>query len=43
MSSKCDMRGYVARPISYRQGEDMVGERRLEVDHSTLHRQGVNM
>ena len=31
---RCD----VAYPISYRQIEEMMGERGLEVDHSTLHR-----
>jgi putative transposase len=29
---------YVAYPISYRQIEEMTGERGVEVDHSTLHR-----
>jgi transposase-like protein len=33
-----DVRWYVAYPISYRQLEEMVGERGVEVDHSTLNR-----
>jgi transposase-like protein len=32
------VRWYVAYPISYRQVEEMMGERGVEVDHSTLHR-----
>jgi len=32
------VRWYVAYPISYRQIEEMMGERGVEVDHSTLHR-----
>jgi putative transposase len=32
------LRWYVAYPISYRQIEEMMGERGVEVDHSTLHR-----
>jgi hypothetical protein len=32
------MRWYVAYPIGYRQIEEMMGERGVEVDHSTLHR-----
>ncbi len=32
------MRWYVAYPISYRQLEEMMGERGVEVDHSTLNR-----
>src|ERR1700723_1953345 len=32
------VRWYVAYPISYRQIEEMMGERDVEVDHSTLHR-----
>jgi putative transposase len=32
------VRWYVAYPISYRQIEEMMGERSVEVDHSTLHR-----
>ena len=32
------VRWYVAYPISYRQLEDMMGERGVEVDHSTLNR-----
>jgi putative transposase len=32
------VRWYVAYPISYRQLEEMVGERGVAVDHSTLHR-----
>src|ERR1700685_2340589 len=40
---ECDVilwgvRWYVAYPISYRQIEEMMGERGVEVDHSTLHR-----
>jgi putative transposase len=34
----CGVRWYVAYPISYRQIEEMMGERGVEVDHSTLHR-----
>ena len=30
--------GYVAYPISYRQLEEMMGERGVAVDHSTLNR-----
>jgi hypothetical protein len=32
------VRWYVAYPISYRQIEEMMGERGAAVDHSTLHR-----
>ena len=32
------VRGYVAYPISYRQLEEMMGERGVTVDHSTLNR-----
>src|SRR4030095_13673020 len=32
------VRGYVSYPISYRQLEEMRGERGVAVDHSTLHR-----
>ena len=32
------VRWYVAYPISYRQIEEMMSERGVEVDHSTLHR-----
>ncbi|MEK8095487.1 IS6 family transposase [Methylocystis sp. IM3] len=32
------VRWYVAYPISYRQLEEMMGERGIEVDHSTLNR-----
>jgi putative transposase len=32
------MRWYVAYPISYRQIEEMMEERGVEVDHSTLNR-----
>jgi putative transposase len=32
------MRWYVAYPISYRQLEEMMQERGVEVDHSTLNR-----
>ena len=32
------VRWYVAYPISYRQLEEMMGERGVEVDHSTLNR-----
>jgi hypothetical protein len=32
------VRWYVAYPISYRQIEEMMGERGVEVDHSTFHR-----
>lgn len=32
------MRWYVAYPLSYRQIEEMMQERGVEVDHSTLHR-----
>ena len=32
------VRWYVAYPISHRQIEEMMGERGVEVDHSTLHR-----
>ena len=32
------VRWYVAYPLSYRQIEEMMGERGVEVDHSTLHR-----
>jgi hypothetical protein len=32
------VRWYVAYPISYRQMEEMMGERGVEVDHSTLNR-----
>src|SRR5215813_6227352 len=32
------VRWYVAYPISYRQLEEMMGERGVAVDHSTLHR-----
>ena len=31
------MRWYVAYPISYRQLDEMMGERGVAVDHSTLH------
>jgi putative transposase len=31
------VRWYVAYPISYRQIEEMMGERGVEVDHSTRH------
>jgi putative transposase len=30
------VRWYVAHPVSYRQVEEMMGERGVEVDHSTL-------
>src|SRR5258708_37165706 len=33
-----DVRRYVAYPISYRQLEEMMDERGVEVDHSTLNR-----
>ena len=33
-----DVRWYVAYPISYRQLEEMMGERGVTVDHSTLNR-----
>ena len=33
-----EMRWYVAYPISYRQLEEMMQERGVEVDHSTLNR-----
>jgi len=32
------VRWYVAYPLSYRQIEEMMGERGVEVDHSTVHR-----
>lgn len=32
------VRWYVAYPLSYRQVEEMMGERGVEVDHTTLHR-----
>jgi transposase-like protein len=32
------VRWYVTYPVSYRQIEEMMGERGVEVDHSTLHR-----
>jgi putative transposase len=32
------VRWYVAYPISYRQLEEMMSERGVEVDHSSLHR-----
>ena len=32
------VRWYVAYPISYRQSEEMMGERGVAVDHSTLNR-----
>ena len=32
------VRWYVAHPISYRQLEEMMGERGVEIDHSTLNR-----
>src|SRR5271154_309789 len=32
------VRWYVAYPVSYRQIEEMMGERGVEVDHSTLNR-----
>src|SRR5271163_3185108 len=32
------VRWYVAYPISYRQLEEMMAERGVEVDHSSLHR-----
>ena len=32
------VRWYVAYPISYRQLEEMMGERGVTVDHSTLNR-----
>ena len=32
------VRWYVAYPISYRQLEEMMGERGVSVDHSTLNR-----
>ena len=32
------VRWYVAYPISYRQLEEMMGERGVEIDHSTLNR-----
>jgi transposase-like protein len=37
------VRWYVAYPISYRQIEEMMGERGVAVDHSTLHRWVLNM
>jgi putative transposase len=36
------VRWYVAYPISYRQIEEMMGERGVEVDHSTLNRWVLN-
>jgi putative transposase len=36
------VRWYVAYPISYRQIEEMTGERGVEVDHSTLNRWVLN-
>ena len=36
------VRWYVAYPISYRQLEEMMEERGVEVDHSTLNRWVVN-
>ena len=36
------VRWYVAYPISYRQLEEMMDERGVEVDHSTLNRWGSN-
>jgi putative transposase len=36
------VRWYVAYPISYRQIEEMMGERGVGVDHSTLHRWILN-
>lgn len=35
------IRGYVASPISYRQVEEMMRERGVAVDHSTLNRWGI--
>src|SRR5215471_19198657 len=35
------VRWYVAYPISYRQLEEMMGERGVAVDHSTLNRWGI--
>ncbi|NPD69873.1 IS6 family transposase (plasmid) [Lichenicola cladoniae] len=32
------VRWYVAYPLSYRQVEEMIGERGVKVDHTTLHR-----
>jgi putative transposase len=32
------VRWYIAYPISYRQLEEMMGERGVSVDHSTLNR-----
>ena len=32
------VRWYVVYPLSYRQIEEMMGERGVEVDHSTVHR-----
>ncbi|MGI4748440.1 MAG: IS6 family transposase [Janthinobacterium lividum] len=34
----CGVRWYVAYPLSYRQIEEILGERGVGVDHSTLHR-----
>jgi putative transposase len=36
-----DVRWYVAYPISYRQLEEMMSERGVEVDHATLNRRVV--
>ena len=36
------VRWYVAYPISYRQLEEMMGERGIAVDHSTLNRWSSN-
>ena len=36
------VRWYVAYPISYRQLEEMMEERGVEVDHSTLNESGKN-
>ena len=36
------VRWYVAYPISYRQLEELMGERGVEVDHSTLNRWILN-
>ena len=37
------VRWYVAYPISYRQLEEMMGERGVSVDHSTLNRWVISM
>jgi putative transposase len=32
------VRGYVAYPLSYRQGEELLEERGVSVDHATINR-----